>query len=127
MGIRDIVSVLTQTPTLLALKKGMQPRPLEEKDCFAKAVQNNALQFGDESAVIFEDQSITWSELNQSANRYANYLSSIGVKTGDVVSVVMENLRGCPLTHCIEVTKSKKCIFGSELSEALEEVKDDLS
>ena len=151
MGIRDIVSVLTQTPTLLALKKGMQPRPLEERDCFAKSVQNNALQFADKSAVIFEDQSITWSELNQSANRYANYLSSIGVKTGDVVSVVMENrieflqtvialnkigaiaglintnLRGRPLTHCIEVTKSKKCIFGSELSEALEEVKDDLS
>ena len=150
MGIRDFVSVLTQTPTLLALKKGMQPRPLNEKDCFAKSVQHNAQQFADQSAVIFENRSVTWSELNKAANQYANYLSSIGVEPGDVVSVLMENrieflqtiialnklgaiaglintnLRGRPLTHCIAVTQSRKCVFGSELAGALEEIKEDL-
>ncbi|GIS70043.1 MAG: hypothetical protein CM1200mP9_08640 [Gammaproteobacteria bacterium] len=75
----------------------------------------------------------------------------MGVTRGDVVSVFMENrieflesvialnkigatgglintnLRGRPLTHCISVPESKKCIFGAELAEAIQEVKSDLN
>lgn len=151
MGLRDVFSVLKQVPTLLALKKGMVPRPMEDRDCFARKVAHNAVAFGDRTAAIFEGRSITWSDLNTQANRYANYLTSSGVVRGDVISVVMENrieflqtvialnkigataglintnLRGRPLTHCITVTESKKCIFGSELTDAIEEVKGELS
>ena len=33
--IVDVGRTLTNVPTLLALKRGMKPRPLEDRDCFA--------------------------------------------------------------------------------------------
>ena len=150
MGLRDVASTLAQAPTLLKLKKGMQPRPYSERDCFARCVERNAERFGEHTAIIFEGRSLTWAEFNQQANRYANCLAAEGVQKGDVVSLLMENrieflaltvalnklgattgyintnLRGRPLTHCITVTESKKCIFGEELTAALAEVKAEL-
>jgi citronellyl-CoA synthetase len=137
-------------PTLLKLKKGMVPRPASVADCFGARVEANALKFGQRSAIVFEGQEVNWSEFNALANRYAHYLKSQGVQRGDTVSVIMENrieflallvgvnkigvtaglintnLTGKPLVHCITVTHSKKCIFGSEVSGALNEVKDEL-
>ena len=150
MGIVDVVSVLSEMPTLLKLKKGMVPRPASVTDCFGARVEANALKFGQRSAIVFEGQEVNWSEFNALANRYAHYLKSQGVQRGDTVSVIMENrieflallvgvnkigvtaglintnLTGKPLVHCITVTHSKKCIFGSEVSGALNEVKDEL-
>ena len=151
MGLKDVVSTLVQVPTLLALKRGMKPRPYEDKDCFARQIENTAAQFGDRTAIIFEGQSVTWAEFNAQANGYANYLKSTGLERGDTVSLLMENriqflaiivalnkigvtsglintnLRGRPLTHCVTVTESRTCIFGEELLPALTEVKDELS
>ena len=150
MGIVDVVSVLSEMPTLLKLKKGMVPRPASVADCFGARVEANALKFGQRSAIVFEGQEVNWSEFNALANQYAHYLKSQGVQRGDTVSVIMENrieflallvgvnkigvtaglintnLTGKPLVHCITVTHSKKCIFGSEVSGALNEVKDEL-
>ena len=150
MGLRDIASTLVQVPTLLKVKKGLQPRPYSERDCMALCVERNAERFGERPAVIFEGRSVTWSEFNQQANRYANHLAARGVQKGDVVSLLMENrieflaltvalnklgattgyintnLRGRPLTHCVTLTQSKKCIVGEELIGALAEVKAEL-
>jgi len=151
MGLVDIASTLVQVPLLLKLKKGMVPRPMDTRDCIAARVEDKAVRFGDRSAVIFEGQELTWSEFNALANRYAHYLKGEGVQRGDTVSVVMENrieflaliiglnklgataalintnLQGRPLTHCITVTESSKCVFGSEVAEALNDVKGELN
>ena len=151
MGIIDVVSVLSEMPTLLKLKKGMVPRPATVADCFGARVEANANKFGHRSAIVFEGKEVTWSEFNALANQYAHYLKSQGVQRGDTVSVIMENrieflallvgvnkigvtaglintnLTGKPLIHCITVTKSKKCIFGSEISGALNEIKAELA
>lgn len=150
MGLRDIASTLAQVPTLLALKKGMKPRSYAERDCLARCVERNAERLGDTTAIIFEDRSLTWEAFNALANRCARQLAAVGVQRGDVVSLVMENrieflaltvalnklgttigyintnLRGRPLTHCVKVTASKKCVFGEELAQALAEVKAEL-
>jgi citronellyl-CoA synthetase len=150
MGIRDFVSTVAQAPTLLALKKGMKPRPLTDRDCIAAHVERNAAELGDHSALVTDDDSCTWAEFNARANRFANALKAAGLNRGDTVSVAMENsidylavivatnklgvtaalintnLRERPLTHCISITESKKCIFGAEMREAIEAVKDGL-
>ncbi len=150
MGIRDIASTLAQVPALLTVKKELKPRPYSDKGCFARQVEVNADRFGERTAIIFEDRSVTWAQFNALTNRYANHLAGMGVVRGDVVSLVMENrieflavtvalnklgatagfintnLRGRPLTHCITVTESKKCVFGEELAPALAEVKSEL-
>ncbi len=150
MGIVDIASTLVQVPTLLKLKKGMVPRPLDTVDSIAAQVEDKAARFGERSAIVFEGQELTWGEFNALANQYAHTLKAEGVNRGDTVSVIMENrieflalivglnklgataalintnLQGRPLTHCITVTESKKCIFGGEVADALAEVKGDL-
>ncbi len=150
MGIVDIASTLVQVPTLLKLKKGMVPRPLDTVDSIAAQVEDNAVRFGERNAIVFEGHELTWGEFNALANQYAHTLKAEGVNRGDTVSVIMENrieflalivglnklgataalintnLTGRPLTHCITVTKSRKCIFGGEVDEALAEVKGDL-
>ena len=42
------------------------------------------------AAVIYEDQSLSFTELNQKANRLANYLLSLGVQTEDCVAICLE-------------------------------------
>lgn len=151
MGIVDVLSTLRHVPTLLELKKSMTPQPDDTPGCWASWVEKNAAELPNHSAIVFEGQELNWAEFNALANRYANYLKSQGVKRGDVVSVIMENrieflaviiginklgavgalintnLRGRPLVHCISVTNSSKCIFGSEVADAIDEAKAELS
>ena len=150
MGIRNFVSTLADVPTLLALKKGMKPRPMDDRDCLGAMVERNVVQFGDLTAVVCEDGTLTWAELNALANRYAHTFKAAGLQRGDTISVAMENrleflalviatnklgitaafintnLRERPLSHCITVTESKKCIFGAEMQDAIQTVKADL-
>jgi citronellyl-CoA synthetase len=151
MGIVDVASTLAQVPALLKLKKGMVPRPADVTDCFGARVEANAARIGDHNAIVFEGRTMTWQEFNNLANQYANYMTAEGLVRGDVVSVMMENrieflallvglnklgvtaglintnLHGKSLTHCISVTNSKKCIFGSEVGEPITEIKNELS
>ena len=151
MGLRNVISTLAELPALLALRKGLAPRPLTDKDSLGAALERNAQQYRDRTATIDErGRSMTWGELNAAANRYAHALKAAGLVRGDTVSVMLENrieflpvlfaanklgitaglintnLRERPLSHCISVTNSKKCIFGAELQTAIETVKGDL-
>ena len=150
MGLIDVARTLAQVPTLLALKKGMQPRPLDTRDCIGAQVERTAARIPTHPAILFEGRTVTWGDLNGLANRYASAFKGAGLSRGDTASVLMENrieflatiialnkigvtaglintnLRGRPLTHCVTVTDSRKCIVGAELADALAEVKHDL-
>ncbi len=149
--IVDVARTLMQVPTLLVLRREMAPRPLETRDCIGAQVERTAARHPDRPAVVFEGQQLTWRELNARSNRYARALQAQGLQRGDTASMFMQNriefliccialnkigataglintnLRGRPLTHCVEVTESKKCIFGAELADAIAEVKDELA
>lgn len=150
MGVGDIISVVKDVPVLLKLKRGMGYRPKTEKDSIIRSLENVVSTYGDRPAISFEGQTLTWNELNAQANRLANTLKSEGIAKGDVVSIFMENrielisctlaalklgavaafintnLRGASLQHCITVTNSRLCIFGAELTEGIEGVRESL-
>lgn len=151
MGLLDVAKTLAQVPTLLALKKGMAPRPLTDRDCVGALVERNAATWPDAPALLFEGRTVSWHDFNLLANRYAAALRAEGLSRGDTASVFMENrveflallialnklgviaglintnLRGRPLSHCVTVTASRKCIFGAELAPALAEVRAELA
>ena len=151
MGIMDVVSTLARVPTLLQLKKAMAPKPDETAGSFAVWVEANAENLASHPAIVFEGREVTWLEFNALANRYAHYLKSRGIQRGDCVSVMMDNrieflalvvainkigaiggllnnnLTGRQLTHCIAVIHSKLCIFGAEVTDAIDAVRGDLS
>ena len=125
--------------------------PNDEIMSFALLVNNNAKKNPTDVALFCEDEPVSWQELNQRSNRVANYLKNQGITSGDCVSLFMQNrtevvvnivaicklgaiaglinsnLIKQPLTHCINLVDSKKCIFGAELTEPLAEILDDLN
>ncbi len=151
MGIRDVISTLSNVPTLLALKKAIKPRPMTERDSLGARLEDNARRFGDRPAIVCEGDTVTWGALNEQVNRLARALAAQGIGAGDTVSIIMENriaflgtvfalnklgavgalintnLTGRPLSHCIATTESKKCIVGAERLEAVADVQGELS
>jgi citronellyl-CoA synthetase len=149
MSLRDVAATLAELPTLLQVAKEVKPKPLGTCDCFAARVENTAARFPEHNAVIFEGQTLSWSELNARANQYAVALQAQGLVRGDTVSLVMENrieflttlialnklgiiaalintnLTGRALIHCIEITRSRICIFGEERLGAISQVQSD--
>jgi citronellyl-CoA synthetase len=149
MGLRDVVATLAETSTLLQLAKEVKPRPLTSCDCLAARVERTSAQFPQHRAIIFEGRTLTWSELNNQANRFAAALQALGLVRGDAVSLVMENrieflttlialnklgviaalintnLTGRPLMHCIKITQSRMCIVGEERLGSINEVRSD--
>jgi fatty-acyl-CoA synthase len=93
-------------------------------------------------AIFCQDRVLTWSELDQGANRFARWTRKINLKKGDVVTLFMENrpeyvmawlglvkrgivaalvnthLSGQPLSHSLAMAGAKHLILGGELLES---------
>jgi citronellyl-CoA synthetase len=145
--LKNISSTLDVIPVMASIAREAKPRPADTADCFAARVQQTAERFGDNTAVTFEGQSLTWEQLNQAANRCARACLARGLQHGDCASLLMENrieylvavvalnkigvtaalintnLSGRSLAHCIEITGSKACLFGEERLGELSDVR----
>jgi len=55
-------------------------------------VARNAIQFPDREALVFEDLRYTWKGLNDRVNSLADSLLSLGLKKGDKVAMLAENI-----------------------------------
>ena len=95
----------------------------------------------DAIAILYEDRTITYRELNEQANRYTRWAQAQGIKRGDVVALLMENrpeylfawlgivrvgaiaallntnLRGSALAHSIFVASARHLVLGVELAD----------
>ncbi|XP_011303224.1 long-chain fatty acid transport protein 4 [Fopius arisanus] len=113
---------------------------------FTKQVEKNP----DKIVIIFEDQRWTYGQLDEYSNRLARYIRTQPMSRGDSVAVIMENrpeyvgtwlglskagfvgalvntnLRKDVLIHSIKAANSKSVIFGAELRDAIDEIKDKL-
>ncbi len=122
----------------------------EEKVSLGMLFENNAVKYADRPAVIYEDVSYTYKELNEWINRYANYFISLDIKRGDVINVLLENRpelmfvigamakigsigslintkqRSASLIHSLKLNQAKFNVIGEELLEAFENVRNDL-
>lgn len=61
------------------------------KRVWAHILEEKAQKNGEKVYVYFKDQRITYRGLNENANKLANGYTSIGVKKGDKVSIMMPN------------------------------------
>ncbi len=55
-------------------------------------LDQNVAKYGDKTAIYFEDQKITYKQLQASVNRVANGLKKLGVEEGDRVMMRMPNI-----------------------------------
>jgi long-chain acyl-CoA synthetase len=107
-------------------------------DSIAEMFQTRAQEIPDTNYVLFYDQAVTYAQVNQRANRVANFLKEKGVKKGDVVSVMVLNspevyysmfgiqklgavvgainfmLKGPEIAYVLDDSKPKVAFVGSE-------------
>jgi len=151
MGIANVYRTLKDVVFILRKRKVLAPPPPETIDSIGARLEANAQRFPTRPALMVEDRMLTWSELNALANRYVHALRRAGVRKGEAVSLFMENrveflaavfalhklgatvalintnLRAHPLVHCIRVAESRLCVFGEELTAAMDEVRAELN
>ncbi len=54
-------------------------------------LENSADKYPDKEAVWYKDQSMTFSQIEQLANKLANYLKQVNICRGDRVAILYEN------------------------------------
>ena len=69
----------------------LENRQHDDRESLGRFIEENAREYPDRPAVMYEDARYTHREFNEWANRYANYLLSRGVRRGDIVVVMLEN------------------------------------
>ncbi|CAN5478707.1 long-chain-acyl-CoA synthetase FadD6 [soil metagenome] len=95
VGLSDIASqvpgLLKDVPVILrGVSTGMLARPTS-KTSIGKVFQDRAARFADRTFIRFGDESLTYAQANDTANRYAAVLAAQGVGHGDVVGVMLRN------------------------------------
>jgi len=115
-----------------------------------RILEKNARKFKDNIALIFEEKSYTYHELNAEINQYAHFFEAKGIGRGDVVIVFLENRpetiiatyalaklgaiaslinpqqRGDVLLHSIRLKYGRHFIIGEELLEGFEAIRSSL-
>ena len=105
-------------------------------------VERWAKERPDAPAFLQGDRVVSYSMLNEGANRYARWAWALGLRKGDVVTLLMENrpeyvmawlgltksgviaalvntnLKGTPLCHSINIAGAKHLILGAELADS---------
>ncbi|MFX1324366.1 MAG: long-chain-acyl-CoA synthetase [Promethearchaeota archaeon] len=139
-----------KTPLIMEGAGKMVELTPESKYSVGLRVEENAAEYPDNIALLYEDEKYTHKQFNERINRYANYFLKHGLKKGDVAVVFVENrsdylfiiiamgklgvvsslintnLRQNPLIHSMTHTPGKIYIIGEELFQAFEDIKNKL-
>lgn len=148
--IPGLLALSWRAPSILLTMKKLLSFTNDTALSMGITLEHNANQYPNNPAIFYEDGEYTHKEFNESINRYAHYFSSIGVKKGDEVMVLVDNRpellmiigalsklgavsslvnpnnRGEVLLYSINLTRGKCFVIGEELLDAFEEIKDDL-
>ena len=143
--LRVVFDVARALPVLLAKLPGS-----DDPASIAMVLEDTVARQPDRNMIVFEDREVSWGEFNQLTNSLAHALVDRGVKRGDCVAVIMENriemlagtmalqkigaiagmvnpgLVGAQLAHCINITKSVKCLAGEEIFGSVLDVRAEL-
>jgi fatty-acyl-CoA synthase len=142
MGLSEAVSrevtYIAAVARTLALTRGVRP---DAKLTIADWIERWAKERPQSPAILYQDQTVTYSALNEGADRYAHWAMTLGLRKGDVVTLLMENrpeyvmawlglikagviaalvnthLTGAPLSHSIAIAGAKHVILDAALAE----------
>ena len=125
-------------------------RMSKEKLYISDLFQEVAAKYPNKIAIMFEDRTLTFRELDELSNRIANHFRNAGFQHRDCVALFMENspeflavllglskigvtaalinhnLRHEALIHCIKISDCRGIVFSASLSDAISTVLGDL-
>lgn len=141
--VAALPGMLPDLPSLLRGAVGMTRRP-SARETIGSVFQKQAARRPDSPFLRFEGDTLSYGEANAQVNRYASVLTARGVRTGDVVGILMENKpealllalatvklgaaagmlnnnqRGEVLEHSLSLLDSRVLVVDEECAEALE-------
>ncbi len=85
-----LLKLLLSPRTFGALRTLTKSRPSDETS-LVHYLETHAAKRPLETAILFEEQTISWGELNQRVNQMAHYFRARGVSYGDSVALNIEN------------------------------------
>jgi long-chain acyl-CoA synthetase len=81
-----------EKPWFKSYAKGIPYAVTYEKTTMPEALRRTVQEFPEKTALIFLDVHISYRQLDEMANRFANALISLGVKPGDKVAMLLPNM-----------------------------------
>ena len=139
--VRDVSFALRLLPPLLAAKR----HTMDSTTTFASRIEHWARTTPEHTAILFEDQVISWAAFDAAANRWARWAEGLGVGHGDVVALMIANrpeflfawaglaklgvvsalintnLSGGPLAHSLRISGATHLAADAEYADALAE------
>jgi len=136
-----------KNPLIMEALKMMGEITPDSKNSIGTRIEENAANYPNKLALLYEDERYTHREFNSIINRYANYFLKCGYKKGDTAVVFVENrseymfvilalgkigvvsslintnLRENPLIHSMTHTPGELYIIGEELFQAFKGIK----
>jgi amino acid adenylation domain-containing protein len=89
--IRDLALMTrAEEREILALSRE-NARPSERTECVQQMFESQVNQRPDAKAVVFEDQQVTYGELNARANQLAHYLRSLGAGPDVLAGILLDD------------------------------------
>ncbi|PAX59718.1 non-ribosomal peptide synthetase [Brunnivagina elsteri] len=82
--------LLPETQQQLLTKWNSTQRNYPQDKCIHQLVEEQVALTPDAIAVVFADRQLTYLQLNEAANRLANYLQALGVKPESLVGICVE-------------------------------------
>jgi len=86
------VMTYTEHPWLRFYEAGVPPTIMYPDITLGAVLNQTALKFPDHTALLFYGKKTTYAELNALANRFSHALSSLGVRKGDRVALMLPNI-----------------------------------
>jgi crotonobetaine/carnitine-CoA ligase len=75
------------------IRSMIKAQEIVEDMSWAELIEEKARKYGDRTFLIYEDKEFTFRQMDENANRVANYLLSLGAGKGKGVAIIMAN---CP-------------------------------
>ncbi|HPJ34464.1 MAG TPA: long-chain-acyl-CoA synthetase [Spirochaetota bacterium] len=113
-------------------------------------IEEQALKYNNKPLILFEDREISYSEFNETANRYAHFFLKRGFIKGDTVALLMDNrpefliihaglakigvvpalvnnnIKGQILAHAVNIADARALIIGHEYLNEIVKIKKDI-
>lgn len=63
-----------------------------DRSSIGRILEERAKKYRKKPALLFEGKQISYAQLNESVNKLANGLKSLGIKKGDRVAIMLPNI-----------------------------------
>lgn len=98
------------------LKSMIKAQEITEDMSWAELIEEKARKYGDRTFLIFEDKEFTFRQMDENANRVANYLLTLGAGKSKGVAIIMGN---CPQYLDVYIGSQKLGMYSIPINTSL--------